>query len=163
MGIRDVFKKVTKRVKKSVDDVESGEGENVAEDLFGAGAQGAEEPFPPEEEFEKELPSKKEEDFPPFEEEEEKPKKGNAARKEEEPEESFSSPAQSQGDLKSQIDIIRSKLDLLETHLHSIESKEDMRKFEGDRYVQYLTFINEKLDHLERELVEVERLIKKKR
>ena len=161
MGIKDVLKKVSKRVEKSVG-AEEPEEELNEENPFG------DEKLPEEEEpFSGKGPAGKGEDFPPFEEEEETPKtkKGKPPLDEEEfaeEEETPKSSTSGTGDIKAQLDMLKSKLDVVEIHLQNIESKEDMHKFEADRYVQYLTFLNEKLDHLERELSEIERLIKRK-
>ncbi|HIJ98928.1 TPA: hypothetical protein H1005_03205 [archaeon] len=153
MGIRDIFKKRLKKVKDSVE----GEEEFPAGEIFGEETKAEGGGFP-EDEFGKELGAEKEEEekFPEF--EEAKPKKEKEAEEEIEEEK----PAPGGEELKAQLDVVRSKLDLVETHLQNIESKEEMHKFESDRYIQYLTFINEKLDHLERELAEIERLIKRR-
>jgi len=58
------------------------------------------------------------------------------------------------------INAITNKLELLEMHLEKIESRQEVEKSDSDRIVQYLTLISEKLDHLERENAELERLIK---
>lgn len=142
MAIRDLFKKLTGRVKESI----TGEpGEELEEELgeeLGAGAEEA----PEEELFKKEAPTGK-------------------AAPEEKPEEEFEEAHEEKpeaGDLRGQLEGIKNKLDLVDAHLKTIESKEDLFKIETERYMQYFTFISEKIDHLERELAEVERLIKKK-
>lgn len=66
------------------------------------------------------------------------------------------------GDISSQFEIVKGKLDLIDAHIKSIESKEDTFRAESERLVQYFNFISEKIDHLERELAEVERLVKKR-
>ena len=136
MAIKDLFKKVTKRVAESV----TGEKE--------------EEPFT--EDFDKELETGTGEDL--FKEAEETSKK--EPEFEEELEEKPS--AVPTEDLRSELEKIQNKLDLVDAHLKTIESKEDIFKIEAERYMQYFSFISEKIDHLERELAEVERLLKKK-
>ncbi len=162
MGLKDIFKKVTKRVEESVGGEESLE-EEFPEEGLGAEEQatpGEEEEQFSETEFGKEpefKPTKGEKEKTPIFEEEEAPEKLESLE-----EESFETPKTAQaGDLKAQLDALKSKLDLVETHLQNIENKEEMHKLEADRYIQYLTFMNEKLDHLERELSEIERLIKR--
>ncbi|HIJ97747.1 TPA: hypothetical protein H1012_04260 [archaeon] len=135
MAIKDLFKKVTKRVAESV----TGEKE--------------EEPFT--EDFDKELETGTEEDL--FKEsEEEKPSKQPEFAEELEEKRA---PTEN---LRGELEKIQNKLDLVDAHLKTIESKEDIFKIEAERYMQYFSFISEKIDHLERELAEVERLLKKK-
>lgn len=62
--------------------------------------------------------------------------------------------------ISTELATIRTKIDLLESHLQNIESKEALYKSEADRYMQYLTYISDKLDNLAREHAELERLIR---
>jgi len=64
--------------------------------------------------------------------------------------------------MKTELDSIRNKLEALDVHISTIESKAEYQKTEAERYMQYLTLINEKLDHLEQEHSEIERLVQKK-
>ena len=64
--------------------------------------------------------------------------------------------------IKTELDKIKQKLDLLTAHIEKIETQEDLQKTEADRFIQYLTLINEKLDTIAREHSEIERLIQKK-
>ena len=139
MAIKDLFKKVTKRVAESV----TGEKE--------------EEPFT--EDFDKELETGTEEDLFKEAEEEKFPKKEEPAFGEELEEKPPTVPTE---DLRGELEKIQNKLDLVNAHLKTIESKEDIFKIEAERYMQYFSFISEKIDHLERELAEVARLMKKK-
>jgi len=139
MAIKDLFKKVTKRVAESV----TGEKE--------------EEPFT--EDFDKELETGTEEDLFKEAEEEKFPKKEEPAFGEELEEKPPTVPTE---DLRGELEKIQNKLDLVDAHLKTIESKEDIFKIEAERYMQYFSFISEKIDHLERELAEVARLMKKK-
>lgn len=65
--------------------------------------------------------------------------------------------------IKNSLENIKGKLELLETHLETLESKDEYHRAEADRFIQYLTFINEKLDHLEREHAEIERLVQQRK
>ncbi|MDP6704579.1 MAG: hypothetical protein QF775_03780 [archaeon] len=62
--------------------------------------------------------------------------------------------------IETELATIRTKIDLLESHLQNIESKEALYKSEADRYMQYLTYISDKLDNLAREHTEIERLVR---
>lgn len=160
MGIRDIFKKVKARVtgeEKLEESLESEFGaDEKTEEEFGEEplkgeeelAGGEEEPL--EESPEKELFGKSHKaKFEPEEEaEEEKP-----ARRE--------SASLDLDTLKIQIENIKAKLELIETHLKNIESKEEFHKFESDRYLQYMSLINEKMDNLEQELKDALKLMKR--
>ncbi len=143
MGILDIFKKIISRAT-------SGEvGEEPFEEEIGPELAEEKEEFPKEEGLEgafgkEEMPEEKEGPLP--------------EEKIEEPEEK----EESTTGLREQLEVIKNKLELVDAHLKTIESKEDIYKIEADRYMQYLTFISEKIDHLERDLTEVERLIKKR-
>jgi len=62
--------------------------------------------------------------------------------------------------LMGELDTIRSKLDLLQSHLQNIESREELAHTETQQFLQQLSFITQKLDNLEQEHSELERLIK---
>lgn len=66
------------------------------------------------------------------------------------------------GQLQNSLENIKNKLDMLETHLETIDSKAAYQKTEEERLMQYLTMINEKLDHLEQEHSALESLLKPK-
>ena len=68
-------------------------------------------------------------------------------------------PAEDTSEIRTQLASIKSKLEVLEAHLETIESKGEMQRTEVERFMQYLSFLNEKLDHLEQEHSEIERLL----
>lgn len=70
-------------------------------------------------------------------------------------------PSQETETITSELQTIKNKLETLETHLETLESQGSYQKVESERYIQYLTIISEKLDHLEKEYSELERLLKK--
>ncbi|HIK01826.1 TPA: hypothetical protein H1008_01810 [archaeon] len=75
-------------------------------------------------------------------------------------EQKVSSAPHDSGKISAELATIKTKIDLLESHLQNIESKEALYKSEADRYMQYLTYISDKLDNLAREHAELERLIR---
>ena len=64
--------------------------------------------------------------------------------------------------IKQDLELIKSKLEQLESHLKNIESQEVYQKGDIQNYLQYLTFINDKIDQLEQEHAELERLMKER-
>lgn len=66
-------------------------------------------------------------------------------------------------DVRNELKNIKSKLDLIETHIENLELKDTVHRGEADRYIQYLSYINEKIDHLEAEHSEIERLMQKRK
>lgn len=158
MGIFDIFKKIIGRVTGSEEEEEEF-GTGLGEEELGALGEetegkkeeeelGLEKEHEPEEKEElagiKKEVDKEEVEEAEEEVEEEKPATGGI------------------GGLQEQLETIKSKLDLVDAHLKNLEGREDVHKIESDRYIQYLTFISEKLDHLERELGEVERIVRKR-
>ncbi len=147
MALRDIFSKLLGKVRESISEPsEFGEEEFDKDLVVGeeTGLEAGEKDFLEETEPAAEKEEKPEEEF-------------ETEFKEHEP--AVSSPS---ADFASQFEIIKGKLDLIDAHLKSMEAKEEIFKSEADRLVQYFNFISEKIDHLERELAEVERLVKKR-
>lgn len=61
----------------------------------------------------------------------------------------------------SAIEGLKVKIDTLTTRFDTLESKVSYQKSETERYMQYLSYLNEKLDHIQEEQMELERLLKK--
>ncbi|MFO7872163.1 MAG: hypothetical protein R6U26_00800 [Candidatus Undinarchaeales archaeon] len=147
MGIRDIAKKVLKRTSDEEEDPFSDLDDDFEEDLSGPN------PVPKEEASKKANPPA-----------EKKLKEPNEFK---EKEESFEKPSSKEApepkeDLSRSLRNLGERLQILETKLDQIQSKEDLQKTESDRVVQYLSLINQKLDNLEKEHSELERLVQER-
>lgn len=147
MGIKDLAKKVLKRGGDSEEDIFDEFDDEVKEDLAGPSPAPKEES---EESFNDEMDSL---DEP----EETAPSRRMAAPQNLHPE----PPAPSQ-DISRSLQNLGERLRFLESKLDQTQSKLDLQKTEFDRCIQFLSLINEKIDHLEREHSELERLIQER-
>ncbi len=147
MGIKDIARKVLKRGSESEEDPFSGLDEEFEEELSGPS------PIPKEESSEKTKRPVEEKQL----------KEPEALKKEKE--DSFEKPVQERKNMEPKEDLSQSlrnlgeRLEIIETKLDQIQSKEDLQKTESDRVVQYLSLINQKVDNLEKEHSELERLV----
>ena len=64
--------------------------------------------------------------------------------------------------IKNELANIKSKLELLQTELETLESGEKYNREASERYMQYLSYINQKLDILEKEHEELEKHLRRR-
>jgi len=173
MGILSIFKKVIGSIK---DTIHGGRGEEDfgLEEDFGDVPEHEEEPeampedlSEPASESEEELIAPELEDESELETPEEHEELGTPEEpdKFKEPEEAPPAPPASSAGTEKILSAIKkaaSKLEVLDARMSSLESKGSYQRSETERYMQYLSHLNEKLDHLQEEQMELERLLKSK-
>jgi|ETN02SMinimDraft_2_1059926.scaffolds.fasta_scaffold141725_1 hypothetical protein len=156
MGIKSIFKKITGGVKESIT------GEASSEDEFGLSEFEDTPTETPTEEPSADMP----ELAPELRDEEPEtitaePEPEPEAEPQPEPELLESAPPDDQKVLDA-IDNLKLKMDVVTAKFDSLEAKTAYQRSETERYMQQMSYLNEKLDHIQEEQMEIERLLKSK-
>ena len=77
-----------------------------------------------------------------------------------EPETHSPAPSADSAKILPTLEVIKANIETVEARIESLESKTQYQHSETERYMQYLSTLNEKLDHLQEEQIEIERLLK---